>query len=70
MCGIAGCFGIKDTKTVNRMLDALPHRGPNDRGIHSFNNTVFGGFWQAFSLKNQDLQKIVNSYLPTCWNFH
>jgi asparagine synthase (glutamine-hydrolysing) len=42
MCGIAGCFGIKDTETINRMLDALPHRGPNDRGIHTFNNTVFG----------------------------
>ena len=42
MCGIAGCFGIKDIKTINRMLDALPHRGPNDRGIHTFNNTVFG----------------------------
>ena len=42
MCGIAGCFGIKDVTTINRMLDALPHRGPDDRGIHSFNNTVFG----------------------------
>ncbi|MFO7772883.1 MAG: asparagine synthase B [Dehalococcoidia bacterium] len=42
MCGIAGCFGVRDTKTINRMLDALPHRGPNDRGIHTFNNTVFG----------------------------
>ena len=42
MCGIAGCFGIKDTKTINRMLDALPHRGPNDRGIHTFGNTVLG----------------------------
>jgi len=42
MCGIAGCFGIKDTKTINRMLDALPHRGPNDRGLHTFNSTVFG----------------------------
>ncbi len=42
MCGIAGCFGIRDTETINRMLDALPHRGPNDRGIHTFNNTVFG----------------------------
>ncbi|MFW6102643.1 MAG: asparagine synthetase B, partial [Chloroflexota bacterium] len=42
MCGIAGCFGIKDTETINRMLDALPHRGPNDRGLHTFNNTVFG----------------------------
>ena len=27
MCGIAGCFGIKDTQTINKMLDALPHRG-------------------------------------------
>jgi len=24
------------------MLDALPHRGPNDRGIHSLNGMVFG----------------------------
>jgi asparagine synthase (glutamine-hydrolysing) len=42
MCGIAGCVGVKDTKTINRMLDALPHRGPNDRGIHIHGNTVFG----------------------------
>ncbi len=42
MCGIAGCIGTKDTKTVNRMLDALPHRGPNDRGIHINGNAVFG----------------------------
>jgi asparagine synthase (glutamine-hydrolysing) len=42
MCGIAGCFGGRDVNTVNRMLDALPHRGPNDRGIYTFNNTVLG----------------------------
>ena len=42
MCGIAGCFGIQDTDTIGRMLDALPHRGPNDRGLHTFNSTVFG----------------------------
>lgn len=42
MCGIAGCFGVDDTITINRMLDALPHRGPNDRGVHSYNNMVFG----------------------------
>ncbi|MEJ2165860.1 MAG: asparagine synthase-related protein, partial [Desulfobacterales bacterium] len=42
MCGIAGCIGVEDTPTVNRMLDALPHRGPNDRGIHIFRNGVFG----------------------------
>jgi asparagine synthase (glutamine-hydrolysing) len=42
MCGIAGCFGVRDTKTINRMLDALPHRGPNDRGLYTFDSTVFG----------------------------
>jgi asparagine synthase (glutamine-hydrolysing) len=42
MCGIAGCIGGRDYKTVNRMLDALPHRGPNDRGIHVNGNSVFG----------------------------
>jgi len=34
MCGIAGCIGVKDTETINKMLDALGHRGPNDRGVH------------------------------------
>jgi asparagine synthase (glutamine-hydrolysing) len=42
MCGIAGCIGEEDKSTVNRMLDALPHRGPNDSGIHVFANGVFG----------------------------
>ncbi len=42
MCGIAGCLGTQDRKTIDRMLDALPHRGPNDRGIHIFGNGVFG----------------------------
>jgi len=42
MCGIAGCLGKQDTETVNRMLDALPHRGPDDRGIHVHGDMVFG----------------------------
>jgi asparagine synthase (glutamine-hydrolysing) len=43
MCGLAGCFGVKDEKTINKMLDALRRRGPNDRGVHSFgDNAVFG----------------------------
>ena len=33
---------MQDTKTVDRMLDALPHRGPDDRGIHTFSSGVFG----------------------------
>ncbi|MEJ2688871.1 MAG: asparagine synthase B [Deltaproteobacteria bacterium] len=42
MCGIAGCFGSRDEQTINRMLDALIHRGPNDRGIHVRGNMVLG----------------------------
>jgi asparagine synthase (glutamine-hydrolysing) len=42
MCGIAGCIGVRDVQTINRMLDALPHRGPDDRGIHTQGDTVFG----------------------------
>lgn len=42
MCGIAGCFGTVDVTTINRMLHALPHRGPNDRGLHTFHDGCFG----------------------------
>lgn len=42
MCGIAGCFGINDTKTIDRMLDAMPHRGPDDRGIYQHGAVVLG----------------------------
>ncbi len=42
MCGIAGCVGSRDKKTVNLMLDALRHRGPNGRSIHGNGNMIFG----------------------------
>jgi len=42
MCGIAGCFGDRDEKTVEKMLDAMPHRGPNDRGLHAIKDGVLG----------------------------
>lgn len=42
MCGLAGCFGVRDETTINRMLDALPHRGPNDRGLHQYGDMVLG----------------------------
>lgn len=42
MCGIAGCIGTQDVSTINRMLDALPHRGPNDRGVHAVDGKVVG----------------------------
>ncbi len=42
MCGLAGCIGIHDPDTINQMLDALHHRGPNDRGLHTHGDLVFG----------------------------
>lgn len=42
MCGIAGCYGSRDEETINKMLDALTHRGPNDRGIHVSGKMVWG----------------------------
>lgn len=42
MCGLAGCFGVRDETTISKMLDALGHRGPNDRGVHSRGQMVLG----------------------------
>ena len=42
MCGIAGCFGTRDFNTIDRMLDAMTHRGPNDRGVHTHRSSIFG----------------------------
>ena len=37
-----GMYREKDEKTVCSMLDALEHRGPDDRGLHSYGNRTFG----------------------------
>ncbi len=42
MCGIGGCFGRPDTSTIRRMLDVMPHRGPDDVGIHVTEHCVLG----------------------------
>ena len=42
MCGIAGCIGAPDVATIERMLDALGHRGPNDRGVHVAGKMTLG----------------------------
>ena len=42
MCGLAGCFGHRDETTIHRMLEALGHRGPDDRGICCRGNLVLG----------------------------
>ncbi len=34
MCGIVALWGSTDSATVNRMLDTIQHRGPDDRAVH------------------------------------
>lgn len=33
MCGIAGCYGLCDRESINRMVEAQARRGPDDRGV-------------------------------------
>ncbi|WP_319561143.1 hypothetical protein [Marispirochaeta sp.] len=42
MCGIVGCIGNGNKQKIERMVDTLHHRGPNDRGIHEFTGGIFG----------------------------
>ncbi|MEW5735309.1 MAG: asparagine synthase B [Thermodesulfobacteriota bacterium] len=42
MCGIAGVLNGRDQATIEKMLDALGHRGPDDRGLHVHNGHIFG----------------------------
>jgi asparagine synthase (glutamine-hydrolysing) len=34
MCGFAGIIGVHEAGALERMLEALAHRGPDDRGVH------------------------------------
>lgn len=43
MCGISGIFGLHPNhQAVERMVAAMHHRGPNDRGIFVASNVVLG----------------------------
>jgi len=42
VCGISGCFGKRDEVTINKMLDALTKRGPDDRGVYAYGDMVLG----------------------------
>ena len=46
MCGLAGIFSNRTSEflesEVTRMMKTIPHRGPDDQGIWSANNIVFG----------------------------
>lgn len=61
MCGIAGCVGINDKHTIELMLDALSHRGPDDRGIHTFRKIVLGHTRLAIIDVNKGHQPILTN---------
>ena len=46
MCGIAGIFSSKSTdflkSEIKKMINTLPHRGPDDQGICTINGLAFG----------------------------
>lgn len=42
MCGIAGFIGRGDNYDIERMLDAIRHRGPDDRGVFKDGDTHLG----------------------------
>jgi asparagine synthase (glutamine-hydrolysing) len=44
MCGITGILGTPDQtkKKIDRMVDVITHRGPDDRGVHIDQKFAFG----------------------------
>lgn len=40
MCGIAGIYGGPDTDAVRSMIEAMRHRGPDDRGLYADDTVV------------------------------
>src|SRR4051794_33529558 len=42
MCGIGGVFGKADEDCVSRMIAAMAHRGPDDRGTFSDARVALG----------------------------
>jgi asparagine synthase (glutamine-hydrolysing) len=42
MCGICGTAGFVDVPLVERMIDIIRHRGPDDRGVHISNDHRVG----------------------------
>jgi asparagine synthase (glutamine-hydrolysing) len=42
MCGICGIFGREDKNLVEKMLEALKHRGPDAHGVYSDKNISMG----------------------------
>ncbi len=42
MCGISGIWGLSDKKSIDKMLDAIKHRGPDDSGSFIDHNVTLG----------------------------
>jgi asparagine synthase (glutamine-hydrolysing) len=42
MCGICGIWGNADIHQLEKMVDAMHHRGPDDRGIYNDTNMSLG----------------------------
>src|SRR5689334_20004426 len=40
MCGIAGIYGKPDPSAVRAMIEAMRHRGPDDRGLYADDTAV------------------------------
>ena len=42
MCGICGFYGIEDKELLNRMMDVMKHRGPDEYGTYIGRNVCMG----------------------------
>ena len=42
MCGIVGFTGQNDTKSLNKMMSSIFHRGPDDDAKHETENFSIG----------------------------
>jgi asparagine synthase (glutamine-hydrolysing) len=42
MCGICGMFGLEDRTVLERMMDQIEHRGPDDSGVFTDRTVALG----------------------------
>ncbi|MFU8767877.1 MAG: asparagine synthetase B family protein [Candidatus Methanoperedens sp.] len=72
MCGIAGATGKDSQALVDRMLDALKHRGPDGAGTHTIGDITLGSV--VLKLTGNVKQPISNigalTYNGEIYNFH
>ena len=66
MCGIAGFISsnknYNSKKIVSNMLDLIPHRGPDQKGFDSFDDTTMGMVrLSIIDCKDHDIPLVDNS---------